>query len=122
MSGRADHDELVTTRVSPVLLRDQSGETPESWYAAYRYMDRMFAERRDHRSEEIASLDLSLLSYRMKYLMKCLLVLQRRYAETLDRYPNLRGLDGVTSIDEPIILSDPPRHAWAFFKRKGIWL
>lgn len=113
----------MSTPINPALLRDQSeGETPDNWYSAYRYMDRMFAEKREHRSEEIASLDPDRLSYRMRYLMKCLLVLQRRYRETLERYPNLQGLDEVTTIDRPIVLSDPPRHSWSFFRRKGIWL
>ena len=111
----------------PILLRDQTeGESPEVWYSAYRYMDRMFSERRDHRVEEIASLDLSRLSLRMRYLMRNLLILQRRYAEMLDTYPNLRGLEDrevrEMTPEPPILLTDPPRGTWSFLTRKGILL
>lgn len=116
-----DHDEHMP--VHPVLLRDQTeGEDPTVWRTAWRYMDRMFAERRDHRRVEIASIDLDALSPRMRYLMRHLLILQGRYRQMLDDFPNLRGLQQDTEIDRPIILSDPPRHTWSYFKRKGIWL
>lgn len=109
--------------VHPVLLIDQTdGETPQNWYKAWRYLDRLFAERRDHRRDEIASIDLDLLSSRMRYLMRHLLILQGRYKVMLDTYPNLRGLQQDTTITEPIILTDPPRHTWSYFRRKGIWL
>lgn len=109
--------------VHPVLLRDQTeGENPTTWRTAWRYMDRMFAERRDHRRDEIASIDLDLLSPRMRYLMRHLLILQGRYEAMLNEHANLRGLQQNTEITEPIILTDPPRHTWRYFKEKGIWL
>lgn len=82
----------------------------------------MFAERRDQRHDHIASIDLDLLSPRMRCLMRHLLIAQHRYRRMLDEPPNLRGLQQDTTIDRPIILSDPPRHTWAYFKRNGIWL
>lgn len=122
-----DHDGGMTdsARINPVLVRDQTeGESPDVWYSIYRYMDRMFAERRPHRKPEIAALDLEKLSPRARYLMRNLLILQGRYVETLREFPNLRPLQGEAGVvlDEPIVLADPPRHSWAFFRRKGIWL
>lgn len=111
--------------VHPVLLRDQTeGESPDVWYSIYRYMDRMFEPKRVHRQAEIAAIDLSVLSPRVRYLMRHLLILQGRYVETLRRYPNLRPLQREADVvlDEPIVLADPPRHSWSYFKRKNIFL
>lgn len=120
-----DMSEESPQGVHPVLLRDQTeGESPDVWYSIYRYMDRMFAERRPHRRTEIAALDLEKLSPRARYLMRHLLVLQGRYVETLRRYPNLRPLQREAGVvlDEPIVLSDSPRHAWAWLRKQNIFL
>lgn len=120
-----EHLDDGSAPMHPVLLRDQTeGESPNTWYSIFRYMDRMFEPKRTHRQAEIAAIDLSVLSPRVRYLMRHLLILQGRYVETLWRYPNLRPLQDEADVvlDEPIVLSDPPRHSWAYFKRKGIWL
>lgn len=117
-------DDSLHGRPHPALTRDQvEGESPEVMYGAYRYLDRMFAERREHRRDEIASLDLTQLSPRVRYLMRHLLILQRRYREVLQAYPNLRPLHDERDmvLDRPIVLADPPRHSWGYFRKKGIW-
>ncbi|MGO1851849.1 MAG: hypothetical protein ACTH0V_00385 [Microbacteriaceae bacterium] len=108
----------------PTLTRDQrEGESPDVMYGAYRYLDRLFAEQRPHRRDEIAALDVSQLSPRVRYLLRHLLILQRRYAQVLAEFPNLRPLHDERGmvLDRPIVLADPPRHSWAYFREKGIW-
>lgn len=104
--------------------RDEGVETPEGMYAAYRYLDRMFAEPRPHRAEEIASLDVAALSPRVQYLAWHLLVLQRRARPMLERYPNLRPLakQRHVTLDRDILLDRAPRDAWQYFKKNGIRL
>lgn len=109
----------------PSLTRDlDEGETPDGMYAAYRYLDRMFAETRGHRREEIASLDVSQLSPRVRYLAWHLLILQGRAREMLAAYPNLRPLakEDHAVLDRPIVLRHPPRDSWAYLRRHGIRL
>lgn len=121
----SDHDGCVTTRLNPALTRDQSDPSPNAYYGAFRYMDRMFEPKRTHRHEEIASINLADLSFEIKYLMRHLLILQGRYKSALDEYPNLRGLEAPEFkivIEPPLVLADPPDHAWSFFRKKGIWL
>lgn len=113
-------------RPHPSLTRDldEGRETPEGMYAAYRYLDRLFADPRPHRRDELAALDPDQLSPRVRYLAWHILILQGRARRTIDDHPNLRPLarEQRTVLDRPIVLSDPPRHSWAYFKRKGIWL
>ena len=111
--------------MNSALTRDQEDPTPDAYYGAYRYMDRMFEPKRTHRSEEIAAIDLSKLSFEVQYLMRHLLILKRQYEQTLRDYPNLRGLEASKLkqvIDPPLVLTDPPRHTWSYFRKKGIWL
>lgn len=115
----------MTVRLNPALTRDQKEPTPNAYYSAYRYMDRMFEPKRTHRREEIASIRLADLSFEVQYLMRHLLILKRQYEQTLRDYPNLRGLESPKLkevIDPPLILSDPPRNAWSYFRKKGIML
>ena len=117
--------EPATSVPHPSLTRDlDEGETPDGMYAAYRYLDRMFAEPRDHRREEIASLDVSRLSPRVRYLAWHLLILQGRARKMLREFPNLRPLaaERRTVLDRPIILRQPPRDSWAYLRRHGIRL
>ena len=111
--------------MNAALTRDQEEPTPDAYYGAYRYMDRMFEPKRAHRREEIAAIRLDDLSFEVQYLMRHLLILKRQYARTLRDYPNLRGLESPKLkeiIDPPLVLTDPPRHAWSYFRKKNIWL
>lgn len=107
--------------MNPVFFRDGES-TPNDWYATFRYLNRMFSETRPHRREEIAAIDLGALDNRVKYLMRHLLILQGLYKKMLDDFPNLRALQHVQPLDEPIILADPPIGEWAYFTSKGILL
>ena len=121
----ADHDGHVPIRLNPALTRDQGDPCPNAYYGAFRYMDRMFEKKRTHRREEIASIDLSDLSFQVKYLMRHSLILSGRYVDVLNEYPNLRGLEAPEFkkvIDPPLVLADPPRNSWAYFRKKGILL
>ena len=119
-----DHDVAMT--IHPALLRDQlEGESPEIMYGAYRYADHLFADRRTDRREELAGLDVTMLSARVRFLLCHLLILQGRYKQMLDTYPNLRALEDVREmvLETPIVLTAPtPRHTWGYFRRKNIWL
>ena len=111
--------------MNAALTRDQEEPTPNAYYSAYRYMDRMFEPKRTHRREEIAAIRLDDLSFEVQYLMRHLLILSRRYEQALNEYPNLRGLESPKLkevIDPPLILSENPRHPWSYFREKGIWL
>lgn len=107
-----------------VLTRDLTeGESPRQMYALYRYIDRLFEPKRD-RAAEIAGIDLGSMSHRAKYLLKHTLILKRVYKSALDRHPNLRDLEQVGDIEEPIFLTDPDRvrDTWTYLKRKRIRL
>jgi len=107
-----------------VFTRDLTeGESPRQMYALYRYIDRLFELKRD-RADEIAGIDLGVMSSRSTYLLKHVLILKRVYKSTLDRYPNLRALERVGDIDAPIYLTDPTsvRDTWTYLKRKRIRL
>lgn len=111
--------------MNPALTRDQEDPTPNAYYGAFRYMNRMFEPKRVHRQEEISAIDLSDLSFEVCYLMRHLLILSHRYEDVLNAYPNLRGLEAAkfkVVIDPPLILTDPPCHSWAYFREKNIWL
>ena len=111
--------------MNPALTQDQEDSTPDAYYSAYRYMDRMFEPKRVHRREEIAAIDLNGLSFEVCYLMRHLLILSGRYERVLRDYPNLRGLEAPNLkgvIDPPLVLTDPPRHVWSYFRKKNIWL
>lgn len=109
------------------FIADQiEGETPNRWYALYRYLDRLFEpKRRPNRDDEIETIDLAQMSHRARYLMRHTLILKGAYKDALNRYPNLRGLHAPELrpiIDEPIVLTDPPQHPWSYFRKKNIWL
>lgn len=115
----------MTTRLHSALTRDQEEPTLNAYYGAFRYMDRMFETKRTHRREEIAAINLADLSFEVKYLMRHLLILSRRYERVLNEHPNLRGLEAPEFkkiIEPPLVLSDPPQHSWAYFRQKKIWL
>lgn len=123
-----DHDLVVTTDPMPTLTRDQrEGESPSVLYVAYRHLDRWFdASRRDRHTATLSRIDVAVLSPRVRFLAWHLLVLSGQARPVLDAFPNLRPLAAQrhvpTPIDPPIVLSERPRHSWAYFRQVGIWL
>lgn len=105
----------------PVFTGDQPTETVNRMYALFRYVDRLFEPKR-HRDEEIAAIDLSLMTDRAQYLLRHTLILKRCYEDALNKHPNLRGLENVATPTDPICLSDEPLGAWSYFTRKSILL
>lgn len=102
------------------LTRDQSdGATPDALYTAYRFIDRHFA--RDN-AEIISDIDLRDLSTDVRWIMLHVLILQGRARDMLTRYPNLRGLERTPPPATPLYLSEKPQHAWAYLRRKSIYL
>lgn len=96
---------------------------PDDFYALYRYLDRLFSSTKEHREPEIRELDLDRMCAETRYLMRHLLILQSNLRRTLLKYPNLRGLAReVEDAKLPIVLRDPPRHSWEYFRRHDIWL
>lgn len=78
------------------------------------------AKRTGQRDDELASLDLRLMTHRTRYLMKHLLISQKRYEIALERYPNLRGLADVGDLAEPLYLDSDPRYGDTYFTSVGI--
>lgn len=119
MGGMADDN----PRIHAVLTRDQTDPTPNALYSAWRMTDRIFDRRRaEQHAETIAGIDLEELSFEVKWIMRCNLILGGRYKEVLTQYPNLRPLATLERPDEPILLSDEPRHAWAWLRKQNIFL
>ncbi len=108
------------------FIADQvEGESPRRWYTLFRYSNRMFEpKRRPDRDSEIRAIDVEQLSFRARYLLRHTLILMGVYEDALNFYPNLRGLHtrALDTLDEPVVLCDPPRHSWAYFSAKNIWL
>ena len=124
----ADHDGLVTLDANAILTRDQrEGETPDTLYSTYRYLDRWLdSGKRERYSDTLASIEIDRLSPRVQYLFWHLLVLTRQARSVLGAFPNLRPLAAQrhveTPLDPPLVLSANPRHSWAYFTRVGIIL
>lgn len=117
--------------------------SPEDWYRLWRWMDRVFAKALgwhvqqgariprgvvprapspQHR-EIVASIDIDRMGHRERYLIKVLLVRQGLYRRSLREFPNLRGLEDVDGIDEPIVLSKTPRGAYdPWLREQGVIL
>ncbi|MFV4912356.1 hypothetical protein PFZ49_02020 [Microbacterium lacticum] len=96
-------------------------------YAAYRHLDRWFdASRRERHAATLARIDVAALSPRVRFLAWHLLVLSGQARPVLDAFPNLRPLADErhtpTPIDPPLVLSEHPRHSWAYLRTVGILL
>lgn len=123
-----DHDLRVTFDPMPILTRDQrEGESSEVLYCVYRHLDRWFdASRRERHAATLARIDVAALSPRVQFLAWHLLVLSGQARPVLDAFPNLRPLAAQrhvsTPIDPPLVLSERPRHSWAYFRSVGVWL
>lgn len=113
---------MADARVDRIYYEDQASWGPDDFYALWRYLNRMFLDRRGGRAAEMAAIDLGPTSDDTRYLMKHLLILQGRYEATLARFPNLRGLDDVGELGHPLHLSSEPTLAHDYFTRMGIYL
>ena len=80
------------------------------------------AKRTGKRDDELASLDLSRMTDRTRYLMKHLLIAQKRYEIALERFPNLRGLADVAELAEPLYLDADPSFYHEYLTQVGIYL
>lgn len=105
-----------------IYYRDQAAYLPEDFQALWRYLNRMFINKRGLFSEEIASLDLSRMSEDTLYLMKHLLILQGLFEDRLTGFPNLAGLRDVPDGGREILLSTEPTFVHDYFNEKGIYL
>jgi hypothetical protein len=79
-------------------------------------------KRSGARDEEIAAMDLSRMSVTTRYLLKHVLIFQRRLVHALQTYPNLRGLETTETPQLPIVLSEDPQFTWGYFTKAGIHL
>lgn len=105
-----------------IYYEDQTSWSADDFYALWRYLNRLFLNNRDRRTEEIGGLDLSRMSEDTRYLMKHLLILQGRFELVLTRFPNLRDLEEVKELSHPLYLSDKPMLAHPYFTEVGIYL
>lgn len=139
-----------------IYYQDQTGWSPEDFYALWRYLDRLFgyigpttalndamanldalpehrrrsaqrvaamqSKRTGKRDDELASLDLELMSEDTRYLMKHILIHQTRYEQALERFPNLRGLEEVGELGHTIRLDANPRGTYPYYTKVGILL
>lgn len=111
-----------------ILARDQrEGETPYVLYSIYRHIDRWIdPRRRGTHADVLKSIDIPALSPRICFLFWHALVLSGQARPLLDDFPNLRPLAAqrnvAVPIEPPLLLRDPPRHSWSYFRRVGIWL
>lgn len=80
------------------------------------------AKRTGKRDDEIAALDLSRMSDDTRYLIKHMLIRTGRYEMTLERFPNLRGLDEVGVLDHLLVLDDDPSYVYPYYTEHGILL
>lgn len=57
-----------------------------------------------------------------RYLMKHLLISQKRYDLAMERFPNMRGLADAVDLAEPLYLDESPRCRESYFTSVGIYL
>lgn len=107
---------------TPIYYQDQTAWAPADFYALWRYLNRLFLNQGERKTDEIASLDLTRMSPETRYLAKHLLILQKRFTSYTELYPNLKALHRVGPLDHPLRLSEKPTFAHQYFTDMGIYL
>lgn len=83
-------------------------------------------QRRTGRHDDLwRSIDLDRMPHRIRYLLGHMLIAAQRYDLALRRFDNLAGLaDSLdpADLDEPIVLSDPPRLIYPYYTAHHILL
>lgn len=105
----------------PIYYADQDGWAPVDFQALWRYLNKLFLDVKDRRTEEIAALDVSRMSRQTQYLIKHLLVLQGARERVLAINPALAAVEKV-ELDQPLVLSNNPTYWHDYFTRVGIIL
>lgn len=126
-----------------VYYRDQAGWEPGDFHVLWRYLNRLIlyvgptpemlaqpgsrpariqTKRDGVRDEELAALDLSRMSPETRYLLKHMLITQRRYPLALRRFPNLAGLERVGELGHELQISSEPLLLDDYLTERGILL
>lgn len=124
-----------------IYYADQSAWNQPDWHALYVYLHRLIlfvgptpgmlenpehrasriqANRNGQQDEELSALDPSRMSTKTRYLLKHMLISQKRYELALERFPNLRSLESTETPDLPILIKDrTPAHS-KYLREHGI--
>ncbi|WP_406019406.1 hypothetical protein OH783_03390 [Kocuria rhizophila] len=67
-------------------------------------------------------MDLDRMSEENRYFLKHIIIHTQRYERAHKRFPKLRGLADVGQLGSPLIPSEKPMFAHAYFTEAGIYL
>lgn len=112
----------MTTPHRQIYYWPQDGWGPDDFYGLWRYLNRLFLNQREVKTQEIRDLDLSRMSEDTLYLMKHLLIMQGRYEQYLAEYESLAPLREVPENGREIFLKARPTLVYPYFTEHGIYL
>lgn len=126
-----------------IYYEDQSDWTPVDYQGLWRYLNRLIQfigpteaalahpdelwaqiqlRRAGRRDDEVRAMDPARMSEDTRYLFKHMLIHTNRYELALERFPNLRVLDAVTTLDHQLVLDEHPTFAHDYYTEVGILL
>lgn len=125
-----------------IYYADQSGWNFEEWQELFAYLHRLIlfvgptpemianpdhrasriqAKRTGQQDEELSAMDPARMSVRTRWLLKHMLISQKRYELALEKFPNLRPLsDTARPEDLPIVIDPDPLLPNAYLMEHGI--
>lgn len=113
----------VTLPDNSILYASQENWEPKEFAYVKAILNKNFLyQDLEQYGMQIANYDLFKMKDTTKAIMKALLLYYKNYDEMLKKYPNLKALDDVGPLEQPLYLSKHPFKCFKEFTKMNIYL